>query len=251
MFGLGHARPPPRVVIPRPPSGTPAGAALTGATIPETGPERESRLESGRGSGGRGSHGRAAARSSLAPDGRQETRSTHARHADTPHRAGLPAHANGGAHPARDPRYPSCPESETTGSAVPGPLGGRLFATIPGDRIGRSNQANQANQAAMPSRQALELLQVRQIRSPGQELRNSSRHLRHLRSFGSYVRSGSGLEFFSELLMTRLYSNSSSEMRYFFCAAHNNFFGEAAPDLDRVHRDRAPVQGPGSFRFER
>ncbi len=53
----------------------------------------------------------------------------------------------------------------------------------------------------MPSRQALELLQVRQIRSPGQLLMNSSRHLRHLRALGSYSRSGSGFEFFSELLI--------------------------------------------------
>ncbi len=45
-------------------------SALAGATIPETGPERESRLDSGRGSGGR--YGRAAAPSSLAPDGRRD-----------------------------------------------------------------------------------------------------------------------------------------------------------------------------------
>ncbi len=102
----------------------------------------------------------------------------------------------------------------------------------------------------MPSRQALELLQVRQIRSPGQELRNSSRHLRHLRSFGSYVRSGSGLEFFSELLMARTYSSSLSQMRYILCTAQP-FSSIFASKLDRVNRDRPPLQGTDSFRFER
>ncbi len=76
----------------------------------------------------------------------------------------------------------------------------------------------------MPSRQALELLQVRQIRSPGQLLRNSSRHLRHLRSLVSYLRSGSGFEFFSELLMARIYSSSYVEMRPFCCTAKGLFY---------------------------
>ena len=76
----------------------------------------------------------------------------------------------------------------------------------------------------MPSRQALELLQVRQIRSPGQLLRNSSRHLRHLRSFVSYLRSGSGFEFFSELLMARIYSSSSGKLRHICCSAKGLFY---------------------------
>ena len=98
----------------------------------------------------------------------------------------------------------------------------------------------------MPSRQALELLQVRQIRSPGQELRNSSRHLRHFRSSGSYVRSGSGLEFFSELLMARIYSSSLSELRYFFCAAHKHLFRRPRRNsIGSIAVGRAP--GPGFF----
>ncbi len=76
----------------------------------------------------------------------------------------------------------------------------------------------------MPSRQALELLQVRQMRSPGQLLRNSSRHLRHLRSLASYLRSGSGFEFFSELLIARIYSSSFIKMRHFCCTAKGLFF---------------------------
>jgi hypothetical protein len=48
--------------------------------------------------------------------------------------------------------------------------------------------------------------------------------LRHLRSLASYLRSGSGFEFFSELLMARIYSSSFSKMRHFCCTAKGLFF---------------------------
>ena len=122
----------------------------------------------------------------------------------------------------------------------------------------------------MPSRQALELLQVRQMRSPGQLLRNSSRHLRHLRSLASYLRSGSGFEFFSELLIARIYSSSFSKMRYFCCTAKGLFFrpvhlGRSTPPPPRANsaqgrhpgsrlqcgwRDRPRLQAPPGYAGE-
>ena len=75
----------------------------------------------------------------------------------------------------------------------------------------------------MPSRQALELLHVRQMRSPGQLLKNSSRHRRHLRLFGSYFLSGSGLEFFSELLIAANIAGFWAKCDS-LVAAHNKFF---------------------------
>lgn len=98
----------------------------------------------------------------------------------------------------------------------------------------------------MPSRQALELLQVRQMRSPGQLLRNSSRHLRHLRSLASYLRSGSGFEFFSELLMARIYSSSFSKMRHICCTAKGLIFRPVR--LGRGHRppNHAPIRRAGA-----
>jgi len=108
----------------------------------------------------------------------------------------------------------------------------------------------------MPSRQALELLQVRQMRSPGQLLRNSSRHLRHLRSLASYLRSGSGFEFFSELLMARIYSSSFSKMRHFCCTAKGLFFRPVdmgrgiPPPTTRQFGARASPRFPAAMRPE-
>ena len=98
----------------------------------------------------------------------------------------------------------------------------------------------------MPSRQALELLQVRQMRSPGQLLRNSSRHLRHLRSLASYLRSGSGFEFFSELLMARIYSSSFSKMRHICCTAKGLFIRPVRSGRGRRPPNHAPIRRTGA-----
>jgi hypothetical protein len=45
-----------------------------------------------------------------------------------------------------------------------------------------------------------------------------------LRSLASYLRSGSGFEFFSELLIARIYSSSFIKMRHFCCTAKGLFF---------------------------
>ncbi len=98
----------------------------------------------------------------------------------------------------------------------------------------------------MPSRQALELLQVRQMRSPGQLLRNSSRHLRHLRSLASYLRSGSGFEFFSELLMARIYSSSFSKMRHICCTAKGLFIRPVQLVRGNPPPNQAPMRRAGA-----